>query len=182
MGRGAYRPYFVRASQVLLCDMLQRRAKREVVCIAPPSQGRVHRHHAGLLVLEFRAWGPSCRWFSVTHGLSINLELQLEAHAFFSFLIGDSSCFFFKHRGVATHSITNEHSADEADVSLGWWIPAPASRFLSFEVRARHKVQLGFSKKPVKPKTARRARCSEDRLCVGTLQSPFSLHFPLRDS
>lgn len=33
MGRGAYRPYFVRASQVLLCDMLQRRAKREVVCV-----------------------------------------------------------------------------------------------------------------------------------------------------
>lgn len=107
-GRGAYGPYSVRASQVLLCDMLQWRAKREVVCVAPPSQGRVHRHHAGLLLLEFGAWGPGCRWFSVTPGPSINLGCSSQPMPFLAFLletvfIADSSCFFLKHRGVAIH-------------------------------------------------------------------------------
>lgn len=120
------------------------------VCVAQPSQGRVHRHHAGLLLLEFRAWGPGCRWFSVTHGLSINLGRCSQPASFFSFLIKDSfHCRPLLHTQRCGNQPTRQYRC--------WHLSLPATNTLqlyislgsifSFMLRQRCLYRVGLSTK-----------------------------------
>lgn len=165
--------------------MLQWRAKRDAVWVAPQSQGRVHRHHAGLLLLEFRAWGPGHWWFSVTHSLSINLSWRGQLMSFFSFLIKDSliialSCFFLKHGGVSNRNL----GTDEwfTDISGRWLCSILKSRFFSVKVRACHKLQLGLVKSLWNQR--RRAKPGVERAASvrGLLSGPHSLSISLSEA
>lgn len=57
------------------------------------------------------------------------------------------------------------------------------SRFLSIKARARRKLQLGFSEKACETKDIPQSQVFRGQPLYGDLfQSPFSLHFTVRDS